>query len=124
MSKIAKKYKIENKRKLDLVEVEVIVDNFGLKKKGDRFETFESTVGRVAKQRVGRDLDLMKAQAGDSATEPTRPVIAEQVHLMATLGQGVSHLRSDDATAADRRITWVPQRLHADARRAEGVECV
>jgi hypothetical protein len=61
-------------------------------------------VRRVAEQRVGRDLHLVEAQPGDAAPQPARPVVAEQVHLVAAGGQCVRHLGGDDPAAADRRI--------------------
>ena len=59
---------------------------------------------RLAEERIARRVHLMERQAGLVFAEPERRIGADEVHLVAALGERLGQLGRDDAAAADRGV--------------------
>src|SRR5262249_42744378 len=55
-------------------------------------------------QRITRCVDLVKDEPRVKAAQPERRVRADQVHLVAPIGERLPQLRGDDAAAAHGRV--------------------
>src|SRR6185437_10912502 len=80
-------------------------------------------IGRILKERVIRDLDLVVMHARTAGIEADGIGMGDEVHLVSALGQLHAQFSGDDAAAAIGRVASDPNphpsRIAAEVRRAQ-----
>ncbi len=63
---------------------------------------------RLAKQRIRRHGHAVEVQSRHTTLPAKRRLAADEMYVMAAIGQGLGQLRRDDAAAAHRRVADHP----------------